>query len=164
MENIEKHQLRWIQLIQWEAFSLYWLSNLILWFPWSVSPWLGMSLMLTVGAALWGYGSYYALVRFPGESVIKAALSIAIIFLAMSVFMDYIFFVLIRNAGDQLYHPTTYYGYAFVALVPFVEALIIRKRFNKIRKVFNTGFLKVALPGVISVIILTLIILLDIQV
>ena len=41
-----QHQLWWIFTVL-TVMCLYWLSNIVLWVPWSHSPRLGMLLMLT---------------------------------------------------------------------------------------------------------------------
>ncbi|MFB6341894.1 hypothetical protein ACE1ET_09230 [Saccharicrinis sp. FJH62] len=163
MEELDKQYLRWVQMVQWEAFSLYWMSNLILWFPWSFSPHLGMILMLTSGTFIWTWGSFHALRRFPGELLYKAALIVAILFVSISVFMNYIFFDVIRNGAEDLYQPTTYYGYAFVAAVPFLEVLILKNRLQLKKLVLKKGLILYGAPGIISIILLALIILLDIK-
>jgi len=57
----------------------------------------------------------------------------SLIFLVFAVLMDYVFFGLIRNAMEQLYHPTTFYGYGFVASLPFIVAFGFRRTLEKKR-------------------------------
>lgn len=92
------------------AFSIYWTVNLILWFPWSVSIILGMTLMLTVAPFIWAYGVYQCLIKFKGDNPYKGATFTSDIYILVAVIADYIFFGIIRNAMKELYHPTTFYG------------------------------------------------------
>lgn len=55
-----QHQLWWIFTVL-TVMCLYWLSNIVLWVPWSHSPRLGMLLMLTVNPLFWGIGIYACL-------------------------------------------------------------------------------------------------------
>ena len=122
---------RWASYVVTLGFAVYWASNLFLWFPWSYSAMLGMTLMLTVSPILWGYVTFLCLRTFPGQSLMGAELSIAAIFGVMAVAMDYIFFGLIRDAMEQLYHPTTFYGYGFLVCLPFIVGLIFRGRIRQ---------------------------------
>ena len=47
MQNRKKNLL-WLAVTSLMVFCLYWLSNVVLWVPWSHSPQLGIILMLTV--------------------------------------------------------------------------------------------------------------------
>lgn len=118
---------KWLLYTITIGFALYWLSNLLLWVPWSYAAWLGMTIMLTVSPVIWGYGVYKSLIKFPGHKLLYGAFVISIVFTSCSVVADYFFFVLIRDAKEQLYHPTTFYGYAFVFTIPFLEILFLRK-------------------------------------
>ena len=109
------------------AFALYWLSNLVLWFPWSFATWLGVTVMLTLSPVIWGVGVYRSLLKFPGPGLLPGAGIIAIVFTLFSVASDYFFFVLIRGAKEALYQPATFYGYAFVFSIPFLEVLFFHK-------------------------------------
>lgn len=40
---------------------MYWLSNVVLWVPWSHNPQLGILLMLTVNPLFWAAGIYICL-------------------------------------------------------------------------------------------------------
>jgi len=44
---------KWILYNILVGFAVYWTSNLILWFPWSISTVLGMTLMLTISPIIW---------------------------------------------------------------------------------------------------------------
>ena len=116
------------------AFSFYWAANLLLWIPWSIDPKLGMAMMLTIAPFLWGLGVYLCLARFPGEKMLKGAAYNASILVVVAVVMDYIFFGLIRDAMQELYHPTTFYGYGFLVALPFIELLIFTKHFARHEK------------------------------
>ena len=62
---------KWILYNLTIGFAVYWMSNLILWFPWSISPWLGMTLMLTVSPIIWMFSTFLCLRTFPKENLIK---------------------------------------------------------------------------------------------
>lgn len=113
------------------CFAVYWASNLLLWFPWSMSTTLGMVLMLTVSPILWAVASFWCLVRSPLSSLYVSALVNGLIFLLISCVSDYLFFGIIRNALDKLYHPTTFYGYAFVISLPFLICLLFSKKIRE---------------------------------
>ena len=60
MQNRKKNLL-WLAVTSLMVFCLYWLSNVVLWVPWSHSPQLGIILMLTVNPVFWGVGIYVCL-------------------------------------------------------------------------------------------------------
>jgi hypothetical protein len=155
---------KWILYIIVLGFSAYWASNLLLWFPWSYSSILGITLMLTLAPVLWAYVTFLGLQTYPKSNLLKAALSIAFIFLLMSVVMDYIFFGLIRNAMEDLYQPTTFYGYGFLIVWPILLALIFNKRLSQKRTLANPKIIKTAIYGLFFLVILTLIIILGIEI
>lgn len=147
------------------GISTYWASNLILWFPWSYNATLGITLMLTLGVALWAFSTFLALITYPKAQLIKGALIIALVFLLISVFMDYIFFGLIRNAMEELYHPTTFYGYGFLLVWPVILALIFKRKILEHKKTTtNSDIIKAALFGLFCFGALTLIIILGIEI
>ena len=114
------------------AFSFYWAANLLLWIPWSIDPKLGIAMMLTIAPFLWGLGVYLCLARFPGEKMLTGEAYNASILIVVAVVMDYIFFGLIRDAMQELYHPTTFYGYGFLVALPFIEMLIFKRHFERL--------------------------------
>lgn len=155
----------WILYVFTLGFAVYWASNLLLWFPWSYSTTLGITLMLTLGPILWAYVTFLALKTYPKAELPNGALIIALIFLLLAVIMDYIFFGLIRNAMEELYHPTTFYGYGFLILWPFIMALIFKKKILGLKKVIaNSDIIKAGIGGLICFGTLTLIIILGIEI
>jgi len=155
----------WLIYTFFLGFAAYWASNLLLWFPWSYSTTLGITLMLTLAPVIWAYSTFLALKTYPGKNLLKAALLVSLIFIFLAVVMDYIFFGVIRNAMEQLYHPTTFYGYGFLLLLPVVLALIFRNRMVRTGKqINNAAILKAVLSGVFCLVILAAIILLGIQI
>lgn len=147
------------------GFAVYWASNLLLWFPWSVNPTLGMVLMLTVAPVLWCYASYYCLSTYPDETIGKAALYNSVIFLLLSVVLDYFFFGLIRDAMDDLYHPTTFYGYGFVLTIPFLLLWIGgRRNMNKKKQLSNNHLWRAGIFGILCMAAITVIIILKIKI
>ena len=156
---------KWVLYVFILGFATYWACNLLLWFPWSYSTTLGITLMLSVAPLLWAYVTFLALQTFPDSSLIKSAFLIAIIFLVLSSVMDYIFFGIIRNAMEELYHPTTFYGYAFLLVWPFVLALIYKFKWtNHKRVITHKGLIKAAIAGLLCFGALTLIINLGIEI
>ena len=147
------------------GFAAYWASNLLLWFPWSYSTTLGITLMLTLAPFIWAYSTYLALKTYPQKNLIKAALLISLFFIPLAVGMDYVFFGLIRNAMEQLYHPTTFYGYGFLLFLPVVLALILKYRRVQIGyEIKKTAILRALLSGMACLGILGVVILLGISV
>ena len=157
--------LKWLLLNLTVSFSFYWIGNLILWFPWSVNPNLGITLMLTVAPLLWGVGIYYCLIRYPGDKLIKGAIINSLILLINAVIEDYIFFGLIRKATHDLYQPTTFYGYAFLMTIPFIEIIIFRNQIIKQkRQIKANDFSLFGILGAVCLVILIIIIRLDIKI
>lgn len=153
---------RWILYNLAIGFAVYWLSNLILWLPWSVSPWLGMTLMLTVSPIIWAFSTFLCLRTYPKNRLINGAVINGLIFLSIAVITDYFFFGLIRNAMDELYHPTTLYGYAFLVCLPFLVVLGFSKRIeNNKKEIQNADFIRATTIGAVCLGILLLIIALE---
>lgn len=152
----------WFLFICCLGFAVYWVSNLILWYPWSYSPVLGMTLMLTVSPVIWAYTTYMGLITYPQHSLYKSAAFIALVFLVLAVAMDYVFFGLIRNAIADLYHPTTFYGYGFVIILPFIIAGLLKSKIVKNKRPVTDKDFKFSLAvGLISLAVLTVIILME---
>ena len=157
-----KENLKWLILNLTVSFSFYWIDNLILWLPWSINPNLGITLMLTLAPLLWGVGIYYCLIRYPGDKLIKGAIINSLILLMNAVIEDYIFFGLIRNAMHDLYKPTTFYGYAFLMTIPFIEIILFRNLIIKQkRQIKANDFFLIGIPGLVCLVILILIIKLE---
>lgn len=156
---------KWILYTLTLGIAAYWASNLLLWFPWSYSITLGMTLMLTLTPILWAYLTFLALRTYPKAELMKGALRIALIFLLLAVLMDYVFFGLVRNAMEQLYHPTTFYGYGFLLVWPFILALMFKKKISGLRKgVTNSALIKAGTIGLLCFITLILILILEIEI
>ncbi|WP_369995171.1 hypothetical protein [Winogradskyella sp.] len=156
---------KWVLYIFVLGFATYWASNLILWFPWSYSTTLGVTLMLTVAPLLWAYATLLALKTYPKNRLLKGALIIALIFLLLAAIMDYIFFGHIRNAMKELYHPTTFYGYGFLLFWPLILALIFKNKISKWKKnTANIDLIKAGISGMICFGVLTFIIILGIEI
>lgn len=145
--------------------AVYWASNLILWFPWSYSTELGITLMFTVAPFLWAYVTFLSLKAYPKMSLLLGAFIVSLILILMAVVMDYIFFGLIRNAMEELYHPTTLYGYAFLISLPFIVALIFKRNLLPQKKIITkTDFVRASISGMVCFGILILIIVFKIGV
>ncbi len=141
------------------GFASYWASNLILWLPWSYSSTLGITLMLTVTPVLWAYTTFLALVTYPNNTLMHGGVYIAVIYLIIAIGLDYVFFVHIRNAMEELYQPTTFYGYGFLLFWPLMIAVIFKKRLKKMKKSINKpAILKALTIGITCLGVLVLII------
>lgn len=156
---------RWALYVVVLGFAVYWASNLLLWFPWSYSAVLGMSLMLTVAPVLWGYVAFLCLRTYPGQDPRNGALWTAAILVSMAVALDFVFFGLVRNAMEQLYHPTTFYAYGFLVFLPLIVALLFKNVIgNSEAQATNAAFVSAGISGLVCFVILSLIILLEIGV
>ena len=102
---------------------------------------------------------------FPKKNLMISAVYNGLIFLLLAVIMDYVFFGLIRNAMEQLYHPTTFYGYGFVVSIPFIIALVFRKKFEESKRdTRQSDFIKAGTVGLVSFGLLALIIIFGIEI
>jgi hypothetical protein len=160
-----KENIKWLLYNLTVAFSLYWAGNLLLWFPWSINANLGIGLMLTIMPLLWGTGIYYCLIRYKGKKVLTGVIINSIIMLVSAIVSDYIFFGLIRGAMDDLYQPTTFYGYGFLIIMPFLELLFFKKLIIKKRcPLTANNFISFGAIGLFSLLILIAIIKFDIKI
>ncbi len=146
------------------CFAVYWLSNLILWYPWSINETLGQTLMLTINPLLWGYASYSCIIRYPEQNNINGLLLNSLIFVIEAIASDLIFFVLIRNAYDKLMHVTTLYAWGFVMFFPLIIYFLFRKLIMRNKKqLAASDFWKPLSIGMISFVIITIILVLNIR-
>jgi len=154
-----KENTKWLLYNLTVAFSIYWAGNLILWFPWSINANLGIGLMLTMMPLLWGIGIYNCLIRYKGQKILTGVILNSIITLMIAVVADYLFFGLIRGAMDDLYQPTTFYGYGFLVAMPFLELLFFRKLIvKKKRQIKTNDFILIGMLGAICLLTLIVII------
>ena len=127
MQNRKKNLL-WLAVTSLMVFCLYWLSNVVLWVPWSHSPQLGIILMLTVNPVFWGVGIYVCLACESGVgNLMKKALLLALIAVGISLLSDYLFFAVYMKSKD-VWHITTFYGYAWLAVLALGEAFLFSKK------------------------------------
>lgn len=140
------------------AMTIYWTVNLILWFPWSISTVLGMTLMLTVAPFIWAFGVFQCLKKYQGQNLIIGAILTSSLYILVAVIADYIFFGIIRNAMKELYHPTTFYGYFFLISLPFILTLIFPKKLKNKENIKRQDFIKYGALGVLSILTIFLII------
>jgi len=146
------------------CFAVYWMSNLILWYPWSLNETLGKVLMLTVNPIIWGYGSYICIKRYHKANMLHAAVINSFLFIGEAIISDLIFFGIIRNAMDEIMKATTIYGWCFVIVLPFLIYAILKKRIEKKRKqLTNSDFKSPILLGLISLVIIIVILVFDIR-
>jgi len=160
-----KENAKWLLYNLTVAFSIYWAGNLILWFPWSINANLGIGLMLTMMPLLWGIGIYNCLIRYNGHKILTGVILNSIITLMIAVVADYLFFGLIRGAMDDLYQPTTFYGYGFLVAMPFLELLFFRKLIvKKKRQIKTNDFILIGMLGAICLLTLIVIIKYDLKI
>jgi hypothetical protein len=160
-----KEKTKWLLFNITVVFAIYWAGNLLLWFPWSIDANLGIGLMLTIMPLLWGFGIYHCLIRYKGEKVLTGVIINSIIMLVIAVVSDYIFFGLIRGAMDDLYQPTTFYGYGFLIIMPFLELLFFKKLIIKKRCPLTAkSFISFGAIGLLSLLILIAIIKFNINI
>lgn len=151
---ISSQTSRWVVYNIAVCFAVYWTGNIILWYPWSINAKLGIAMMLTIMPLFWGWGIYLCLVRYNGNNILIASALTSLSMLIYSVIMDYLFFGLIRRTLNDLYKPTTFYGYFFLALLPFLELLFLKKIIltNK-RNILLKDFLPIGIMGLASLVI-----------
>lgn len=146
------------------CFAVYWLSNLILWYPWSINETLGKVLMLTVNPVVWGFASYICIIRYPKANTLHAVIINSFLFITEAIVSDLIFFGAIRNAMDELMKATTIYGWCFVVVLPFLIYLLLKKRIERNRKqLTGSDFKYPVFIGLISFLIIFFILLFDIR-
>ena len=140
------------------ALSIYWTVNLILWFPWSISTTLGITLMLTAAPFIWAYGIFKCLRKYPSGKMLKVAALISSIYLLVAVISDYFFFGILRNAMTELYQPTTFYGYAFLVALPFALIFCFSKSLKVKEDITNRELFSFLILGFLSISLLICII------
>lgn len=148
---------QWPLTVVFTAISLYWLSNAMRWYPWIISPTLGMVLMLTAGTALWAGGIYFCLECYSGTKLLRAAVYTALVMLLISALSDFLFFGIIRGAMQELYHATTLYGYGFVVSLSFLEELMLKKHFARPISLSKSRVILSLVPGIGAFLLLTLV-------
>jgi hypothetical protein len=155
---------RWIIYNVVVCFAVYWLSNLILWYPWSINERLGQILMLTLNPLLWGFASYSCITSYPGQKIINGVLLNSLIFVMEAIASDLIFFVAIRNSANKLIHITTIYAWAFVMFLPLIIYFLFRKLIISNKKQLAVySFWKPLCIGIISFAIITVILVFNIR-
>jgi len=79
--------------------------------------------------------------------------------------LDYFFFAVIREAKEELYHPTTFYGYGFIVVLPFIMALVFKKKNVDFKKdITTTAFVKAGAVGLLCLASLIAIIIFKIEI
>jgi hypothetical protein len=75
-----------------------------------------------------------------------------------------ILFVGIQKAADKLLQPTTFYGWGFVATVPFIIYWLFKNRIRKNKEVLIRQDFKIPLTiGLFSLAIITIILVFNIR-
>lgn len=136
------------------GFSLYWVGNILVIFPWLLSKTLGIITMF-LSTFLWGYIVYYCLKHAPRKDWNKDTVSMAICFLFTAVIQDYFLYVIYRDIPDELYELTTIIAYILVFIIPFIVRFIILRRY-KIPAIKNISNIKLIMTFSIGLISLLL--------
>ena len=155
---MKKENYRWLGLNCLSAFAVYWLVNLILWFPWSLSPALGITLMLTVSPIIWAIAVYQGLQRYSGTNLYKGATIVSFIYILIAIIADFIFFGLIRHAFKDLYQPSTFYGYMFLVCLPFIVAWAFSNKLKRRLVIQKRDYIRSAVLCLFSLLALYIII------
>lgn len=83
--------------------------------------------MLTVNPLFWAAGIYICLAsENRTENLMKKALVVASLAVGISLISDYLFFAVYMGSKD-VWHITTFYGYAWLAVLTFGEVLLLKK-------------------------------------
>ena len=155
-----KKMKKWLVYSFAVAFTFYCAGNIILWFPWNINDNLGIAMMLSIMPLFWAFGMYLCLIRYNGETLLTGCVLTALIMVVSSILLDFIFFGLIREAWNDLYKPTTFYGYGFLAVLPFVEFFLFEKKIlRKKRNILAKDFIPLGIVSLVSVIIQTIVLI-----
>jgi EamA domain-containing membrane protein RarD len=120
--------------------------------------------MLTVNPLLWGFASYSCIKKYPGTNLLKGTTLNSLLFISEAIISDLVFFAGIQKGSDKLMHPTTFYGWGFVATVPFIIYLLFKDRIRKNKEMLVKQDFKMPLSiGLFSLAIITLILVFNIQ-
>jgi hypothetical protein len=133
-------RLLWYILV---GLSLYWISNLLVVFPWIISKTLGIIAMI-LSTVLWGYMAFYCLKHVPVKRWNKETFLMALCFLITGMVQDYFFYAVYRGIPKELYEPTTFLAYGLTFLLPFFVRYVILKRY-KLEKVLPITPIKLVL-------------------
>lgn len=150
MENIENSLSRKAILFSLVSFATYWFANAVLWIPWIINKWLGITVMIILVPFLWGLSSIYCLKYSPIEKWSNIRWLISSVFLVISIVSDYFFFVVWRGVPEQLYHPTTFAAYALILIMPLIMSKFdigTSKKETKI--ILNKNLAKIGLLGLV---------------
>jgi hypothetical protein len=139
-------RLLWYILI---GFSLYWVSNALVVFPWILSRTLGIITMI-LSTVLWGYIAFYCLKHVPVNRWNKDTFFMALSFLLTGIVQDYFFYAVYRKIPEELYKPTTFLAYSLTFLMPFFIRYVILKG-HTFKKVLFITSLKLSLTLMIGI-------------
>ena len=139
----DKRNRSWWMFTVLTIMCLYWLSNVVLWKPWSHNPQLGIVLMLTVNPLFWGLGIYGCLAYESGvENLMKKAIQVSLLAVGISMVSDFLFFA-VYMGSKEVWHITTFYGYAWLLILAFGESVLFKKKLMTKRYVVTMRLLMV---------------------
>ena len=139
-------RLLWYILI---GLSLYWVSNALVAFPWTISKTLGIIAMI-FSTILWGYMAFYCLKHVPRNKWNKDTFFMALSFLLAGIVQDYLFYAVYRGIPKELYEPTTFLAYSLTFLLPFFIRYILLKDYD-VKKVLFITPIKLLLTGLVGI-------------
>ena len=130
----EKISIKEILLFLAVSFAAYWFANAVLWIPWKINQWFGIITMICLVPILWGFSSYYCLIRTSFVHWKKSVAVVATMFLIIAVISDVFFFAVWRGIPDELYHSTTFAAYALIVLAPIIVGIVLKRVRDKKQK------------------------------
>jgi hypothetical protein len=155
---------KWILYNLSLGFAVYWASNLLLWYPWSVNETLGQILMLTICPIMWIYASYRCIINYPRNNNLNGALLNGLFFAGEAILSDLLFFGVIRGVMDKLLLPTTLFAWGWGLILPLIIYFLFKKKIAKNkRKLTNVDFRVPLSIGLLCLIVIVIILLLNIQ-
>ena len=118
-------RLFWYILI---GITLYWVSNVLVIFPWLISKSLGIIAMF-LSTLLWGYIAYYCFSHVPFKEWNRDTLFMGTSFLLTGVVQDYLLYAVYRGVPDELYEPATFLAYGLTFFLPFLIRYVIMRKY-----------------------------------
>ncbi len=139
-------RLFWYILI---GITLYWVSNVLVVFPWIISKTSGIIAMF-LSTFLWGYITCYCFRHVPVKERNRDTIFMGISFLFTGVVQDYLLYAVYREVPDELYEPTTFLAYGLIFILPFLVRYVIMRKDGSItvRMVTGTKLMTTAIIGI----------------
>jgi len=131
------------------GISLYWISNAMVVFPWTINKALGIAAMF-LSTVLWGFMAYYCLRHAPLKEWNRDTLSMGSCFLVTGVIQDYLLYAVYRGVPDELYEPTTFMAYGMTFFMPFLVRYVFLRKYTsgRVKQVTAAKLLVTATAGI----------------